>query len=238
MASSKAYRAVIFDVGSTLLEITRNPNEVAAEAIAHLGVISHEQYALAIRDIAQEWRTAGGAPEVADLPATWISHNCLALSRIGFAGDIPAAARIIEETFLTSGWQVYPDAEVVLASLLDDGYKLGIVSNWPATLETTLRRADLHRYFPVIVGSGNVGYAKPHPQIFRIAAERIGINPVEALYVGDSVEHDVGGARAAGMDVILLDRSGVESHQPKIRTLLELSEFLKDGKLGNTIAGR
>ena len=238
MVSSKVYRAILFDVGSTLLEIVRDPNEVAAESVAHLGELSVKDYAVAIREIVAEWRSAGGRPEVHDLPETWISHNRLALSRIGFPGDITLAAQIIESTFLLEGLRVYADVEEVLTRLLVEGYRLGIVSNWPATLEATLRRARLNDYFPVIVGSGNVGYAKPHPQIFRIAMDRIGVNPDETLYIGDSVEYDVAGARAAGADVVLLDRAGKESHQPKIQTLFQLPEFLGAGSLGPTITAR
>ena len=238
MVSSKVYRAILFDVGSTLLEIARNPNEIAAESIAHLGALSAEDFAAAIREIVAEWRIGGGRPEVQDLPETWHSHNRLALSRIGFTGDIALAAEIIESTFLSEGLRVYPDVEDVLTRLVAEGYSLGIVSNWPSTLEATLRRARLNDYFPVIVGSGNVGYAKPHPQIFRIAMNRIGVNPDETLYIGDSVEYDVAGARAAGMDVLLLDRAGTGSHQPRIQTLLQLSEFLEAGSLGPTITAR
>ena len=68
--------------------------------------------------------------------------------------------------------------------------------------------------------------------------DRIGVNPDETLYIGDSVEHDVAGARAAGMDVLLLDRAGTVAHYPRIQTLLQLSEFLEAGSLGPTIAAR
>lgn len=228
MTAGNRYQAIIFDVGSTLLEIVRNPNELAIEAIAHLGTVSATSYEAAVRQVAREWRDGGGKPELADLPSTWIGHNQRALNLLGFTGDASAAAQIIEETFLTEGLVVYPDVLDILNTLRAQRYKLGIISNWPATLETTLRRSGLRDYFSVVVGSGNVGYAKPHPQIFKIAADRMKIDVSDALYIGDSMEHDVEGGRVAGMDVVLLDRDDVwKEHEPRILSLAQLPELLE-----------
>src|SRR5262245_38884165 len=117
VAARNKYRAIIFDVGSTLLEIVRDPNELAVEAIAHLGTVSAAAYSAAVRRVAQEWREGGGKPELADLPSTWVGHNRRALSLVGFTGDASAAAQIIEETFLIEGWAVYPDVVDILNTL-------------------------------------------------------------------------------------------------------------------------
>ena len=228
VTTANKYRAIIFDVGSTLLQIVRDPGEVAVEAIAHLGTVSAAAYSVAVRQIAQEWRDGGGKPELSDLPSTWVGHHLRALHLLGFDGDAGAAAQIIEETFLTDGLAVYPDVFAALNTLREQRYELGIISNWPATLEQTLQRSGLRDYFSVVVGSGNVGYAKPHPQIFKIAAERMAIDPRDALYIGDSLEHDVAGARAAGMDVVLLDRDDLSpSHRPRILSLAQLPQLLE-----------
>jgi putative hydrolase of the HAD superfamily len=50
-----------------------------------------------------------------------------------------------------------------------------------------------------------VGVEKPDPRIFRMALERMGIEPEDAVYVGDVYEIDVVGARAAGMRAYLID---------------------------------
>ena len=54
--------------------------------------------------------------------------------------------------------------------------------------------------------SSETGYAKPSPEIFEAALARHVLRPAEALHVGDSEHHDVAGARAAGMAVVLIDR--------------------------------
>jgi putative hydrolase of the HAD superfamily len=228
MSARRRYQAIVFDVGGTLLNVVRDPQRMAVEAVAHLGTISLASYAAGIRQAVEEWRRDGGTPDMEDLPGTWVSHNRRALAIAGFTGDIAAAARIMEDTFLSDGWELYADVPGTLAALDATGYPLGVVSNWPATLDTTLARVGIRQHFAVVVASGVVGYAKPHPRVFRIAAERLGIAPHRILYVGDSVEYDVVGAGAAGMDAVLLDRSGRhEAHKPRIRTLSQLHDLLE-----------
>ncbi len=82
-------------------------------------------------------------------------------------------------------------------------------------------------YFGPVVASGVVGYTKPHPQIFHLALAELGVAANRALYVGDSVPHDVQGAAAAGVDAVLLDRAGLFPSAPtRIRSLMELPDLL------------
>jgi HAD superfamily hydrolase (TIGR01509 family) len=105
------------------------------------------------------------------------------------------------------GWEVYFDVIPTLEALTSLGMPLAIVSNWPPTLETTLDAAGIRRFFSVIVSSGVVGYAKPRPEIFRCALDHLKVDASRALYVGDSVPHDLYGARTAGLQAVLLDRT-------------------------------
>ena len=78
-----------------------------------------------------------------------------------------------------------------------------------------------------MVSSAAVGAAKPDPAIFTAALERAGARPEDAVHVGDSLEKDVAGARAAGIRPVLLCRDGdppggVEA----IGTLSELPSLL------------
>ncbi len=95
-----------------------------------------------------------------------------------------------------------------LARLRAAGIRLGIVSNSDGRVEQALTVAGLRDYFDVVIDSGLVGVEKPDPAIFRAALDALGIAAEEALYVGDMYEVDVVGARAAGMEVVLLAPSG------------------------------
>lgn len=225
--STKRCDAIVFDVGGTLLDVPRDPQERALERIAHLGVVSRDAFRAGVAQAVADWRQAGGDPSHEDLPATWVRHYELALKAAAFPGDCAMAAQLIEDTFLDDGWLVFPDVVALLERLSMQGWTLGIISNWPATLEATLKRADLHRYFSVILGSGTVGYAKPHPEIFQMAARQLGLEPPRILYVGDSLEHDFIGARQAGFQTVLLDRFGKhDGHAPRIRSLDALDDVL------------
>lgn len=221
------FSAVLFDVGNTLLDVPDDPHERALRAVSHIGSVSLKRYKSEIERARTEWLESGGAPHVADLAETWIGHSKRALDLAGFSGDCELAAQLIEKHFLADGWEVFSEAEGVLRELRRQGIPMGIVSNWPATLEATLRDAGLRGFFEAVVVSGVVGYAKPHPKIFRLALERLGVLPEQTLFVGDSLEDDVKGAQAVGMPSILIDRRRRHGeHRDRIETLRELLDFM------------
>ena len=79
----------------------------------------------------------------------------------------------------------------------------------------------------VCVGSKHHGYVKPHRSIFEAALSALDVTPAEAAMVGDSAEDDIEGARALGMQAVLIDR---ELAHPEwdgaIRSLAELPAAL------------
>jgi putative hydrolase of the HAD superfamily len=85
-----------------------------------------------------------------------------------------------------------------------------VVSNWDVSLHDVLERTGLRPLVDAVVISAELGVAKPDPAIFAAALERLGVAAGDALHVGDSVEHDVAGARAAGIDAVLVARDGAE----------------------------
>jgi putative hydrolase of the HAD superfamily len=81
----------------------------------------------------------------------------------------------------------------------------------------------------VVVTSQDAGATKPKPEIFRFALQKAGLEPDEAIYVGDQYEIDVLGAKSVGMKGILIDRPG--SHADitdclRIRNLTEMTKHL------------
>lgn len=77
--------------------------------------------------------------------------------------------------------------------------------------------------FGVIVASAAVGYQKPDPAIFTTALSTLGVAPAEALHVGDRRVEDLDGARSAGLQALLLDRSPqAEATDDVITTLAQI----------------
>ena len=115
-----------------------------------------------------------------------------------------------------------------LARLRTAGMRLAVISNSDGRAATALAAGGLLDQFEFVIDSGEVGVAKPDPRIFRMALDRMGIEPADALYVGDLYEVDVVGARAAGLDVVLLDPSGEHAGRDvkTVRSVVELADEL------------
>jgi putative hydrolase of the HAD superfamily len=100
---------------------------------------------------------------------------------------------------------VAAETPAALRELRDMGYRLGVVSNADGRVEALLRSRGLADYFEFVIDSHVFGVEKPDPRIFRAAVERLALEPRACLYVGDLYPVDVLGARAAGLEALLLD---------------------------------
>lgn len=115
---------------------------------------------------------------------------------------------------------------------LSPRYRLGVVSNFYGNLAAVCREAGIGSFLSVSVDSAIVGSSKPHPAIFRAALERLGVEPSESVFVGDSPERDMAGARGVGMRHVLLAECPDKAsacccpHDPVIRRLAEMEALL------------
>ena len=121
-------------------------------------------------------------------------------------------------------WELYTDVIPALSGLRARNLRLAIVSNFDSRLTQICEGLGIARFFDAVVMSSQAGCAKPDPQIFAIALERIGVSPAEALHVGDSETLDVEGAEAAGLRALLIDRAANTS-DPE-RRIADLREVL------------
>ena len=107
-------------------------------------------------------------------------------------------------------FETVPGTEEILQGLYGR-YKLAIVSNATSQLPRfALKKSGLIRFFQVVVVSRDLGVRKPDPEIFRYALERLKVRPEEAIHVGDSMKHDVKGAKKAGIKVVWIKTEGEE----------------------------
>jgi putative hydrolase of the HAD superfamily len=86
--------------------------------------------------------------------------------------------------------------------------KLGIVSNFaiPECVFRLLQKHGMDMFFDVVVVSGAVNKRKPSPEIFQKALGKLGVGASEAVFVGDTVDADIQGAKSVGMKTIFLER--------------------------------
>jgi putative hydrolase of the HAD superfamily len=122
-----------------------------------------------------------------------------------------------------------PGTLEALGRLKRAGVRLAVVSNSDGRTATALAAAGLLDAFEFVIDSGEVGVEKPDPRIFRFALDRLGMDAAEVLYVGDLYEVDAVGARAAGIDVVLLDPDGAYEGRD-VRTVRSIAELV-DGLL-------
>ena len=111
--------------------------------------------------------------------------------------DVAAAARI-GAAFIGGARRALADSRVILERLRER-VALGVVSNFYGNVGHILHDEGLAPLMTTIIDSNRVGLSKPDPAIFALAVRDFGCRPEEVLYVGDSFEKDVVGARAAGL---------------------------------------
>jgi putative hydrolase of the HAD superfamily len=124
----------------------------------------------------------------------------------------------------------YPDAIAALAGLRAHGLTLVVVSNWDISLPTVLGSVGMQGMVAGVVTSAEVGRPKPAPEIFAAALALAGSAPGRTVHVGDSVEHDVRGALAAGIHPALLSRPDGEPEErpPGVPVISTLTDLLWD----------
>ncbi len=121
-------------------------------------------------------------------------------------------------------FSVFEDVRPALREFRDRGLRLVVVSNWDVSLGDVLRRLDLTPLLDGVVTSAAAGARKPAAAIFTRALRLVRTPPGRAAHIGDSLVEDVEGARAAGIEAILLRRDG-SAGPPGVRTISSLAEL-------------
>ncbi|MGH8020040.1 MAG: HAD-IA family hydrolase [Opitutaceae bacterium] len=120
-------------------------------------------------------------------------------------------------------WRMLPGVTDTLHVLRGRGFRLGVLSNWDRRLCTVLEETALRPLFDAVVVSSEAGFEKPDAGIFRVAERTLGAGPAECLHVGDSLKHDIEGARAAGWRALLVrNAEGAATADGEIRFLPDL----------------
>ena len=220
-------RAVLFDVDFTLARPgpALGPEGYVRAGERHGLVLDAERYPEARDAALGELRRH---PELEHDDEIWFRFT----ERIvrGMGGDAASAYDCAVE--ITRGWEhhdnfeLYEDVVPTLAALRAAGLRIGLVSN----SARDVREFAVHHALEIEAGisSFHHGKTKPHASIFRAVLDLLEVDPGDALMVGDTLEDDIEGARAAGMEAILLDRERRHPDvEPRIERLDELVGLLR-----------
>jgi len=157
-----------------------------------------------------------------------------ALAGVGL--DDSAMVRELGDFFLDDRRRrhvVFPESRAVLDALRSR-VKLGIITNGASDIQRAkIAGSGLGHYFDAILVSGEEGFGKPKPEIFRLAIDRMGVDEATAVMIGDSLARDVAGAAAVGIRSVWENRRGLEGSDrfpapdAELRDLVGLPDLLE-----------
>lgn len=199
--------AVLFDFSGTLFDDTGvlTAPTLTASAARHGVELGEDEAEETIRRMLAHVDSPEGfaAREGCDLSVD--AHRTVWTRLIAEAG--PYGPELTEALYscLTDpeAWHPYPDTVPVLRALHEAGVPVGVLSNIGWDIRPAFARAGALDALHTVVLSCEQGLAKPDPDLFALACERLGAEPSRVLYVGDDPAKD-GAAVRAGLPVYLL----------------------------------
>ena len=120
---------------------------------------------------------------------------------------------------------LYDDVAPVLRTLASRGLKIGLISNSHRPLTSFQQHFELEGLITAAVSSSEHGFMKPHPSIFQAALTLAGASASESVMVGDSLLHDIDGARRVGMRGVLVHRSSDAIPPTDVQVIRSLAEL-------------
>lgn len=234
-------RAVLLDAGGTLFTERSSRAAIYAAAARRHGLeVDEAATARAMKAVharlPRRLDDAGGAFRYSP---RWferfIAEVFAETGAAGLSASLPAG--LVADLFATfadpATFRVFDDVVPALAGLRGARVKTAVVSNWSPALPGLLAGLGLAPHVDAVVVSALELMEKPEPGIFALALRRLGVPTNEALHVGDDPAKDVGGARAAGIEARLLDRSARDrTAWTSLAPLAELVRLVKKGGSG------
>lgn len=221
-------RAVFFDAGATLIHPDPPVEEVYAREFSDGRVrFSAEELSLALTRAWEEVHSEENPDRYGGVRGEsgfWRTLLGRVRSRLD-GGQVSAETfgRLAAHFGNPRSWLIYEDVPETLETLERMGLLLAVVSNWDSQLPRLLEGLGLFARFRAVSVSAIEETGKPAPEIFLRTCARLAVAPEEALHVGDSLAEDYEGARAAGLQSLLLDREDRHSHvEDRIRSLREI----------------
>ncbi len=220
-------RAVLFDLDETLFDRTGSLRLFLADQHQRHEPLGRMKCARFVERFLELDRRGRGAKAM--IYAT-------ILEELG-AEDTALTVTLLEE-YETKSRQfarAFPGMGETLTALRQRGLKLGIVTNGRTSIQTgTIEALKLNSMVDTILISEAEGIRKPNGEIFLRAANRLNIEPSLCLFVGDTPQADILGARAVGMKTAWFPNGAVwpddleEKHGPTIAKLEDLIAMVQD----------
>jgi HAD superfamily hydrolase (TIGR01662 family) len=206
-------KAIFFDLGETLVTQNIEDNMVTRNALKEISPtlpnrVSPERLFELYREGYKINETIRSRHHVEIPIQVWIRQLLERVVTDNPSDELVSRAIKIIVKARAANAVAFEDADPTLRKLSKRDVKMGIISNVSSheVAMSILDNVKLTQYFDQFITSASVGIRKPDPGIFRYALMQFKVRPEEAVIVGDSEIHDIGGGYVAGLKTVLVDR--------------------------------
>ncbi len=226
-------KLVTLDAAGTLVKVRWSPGLLAQECIAKMDLplnpqLSGDRFSEILRSRWTQYKAVNlqrsmeaGDEFWRELCADWLKDQGQS------ATLIDQLSETVWDTLYGPGqtfFSLYDDVLPALDRLEQTGVGLAVISNWDYSLHRILKMLGIHDRFEYVIASLEEGFEKPDACIFHLALKRFGVEPREAIHVGDDATDDHAGAQGVGMRSLLVDRSRTDPQMPFISSLADIRE--------------
>lgn len=206
------FKSVFFDIDDTLLDTSnfaRTARKAALNMMIDAGLpLSSEEAYRQLREIIKE------------KGSNYDKHfNILTKNVFGEEKPLLIAIGMINyHNVKFALLRPFPDTVSTLIHVKSKGYKLGVISNGLTIKQwEKLVRLGIHPFFDQVITSAEIGFEKPHPQIFEQSLTKMGCKPEKSVMIGNKFKEDALGAVNAGMSAILFNCNLTDENKKMIR---------------------
>ena len=192
-------RAVIFDLWETLIDW--DPDAAAAMVAQVSEVVGG--------DFTERWNRS---------PHRYVMPIRDALGHAGVPAAVLEEVCTLRLEYVRRSLVPRPGAVETLRELRRRGLLVGLITVCTEDVETLWPESEFAGLFDAEVFSSQLGIAKPDPRIYLHCAELLGVEPGEAMFVGDGANDELGGALRVGMRALLIHRAGEPPLWPEVQT--------------------
>ena len=216
----KPLKAILFDMGSTLLEFENSTWDVLRRLSTETGYEFLQEKKLSLPNLEEfsgilsaEFLLARLEVEqsLKEMKFEKVIFDFFTKLNLSTSDGIYGSFLEVYYRSVTNQVTLVDGAEEVLKFFKEKNLKIGLISNtiFPEKFHLReLKRFGLYPYLDAYFFSSQVGVRKPHPKIFHLALEKLKVDPSEGVFVGDRLQEDVGGSQNVGMKGILKYHQG------------------------------